>query len=153
MRTEVRPARTVDIGALCWLEDEARADVALRRGGPQLLADHARIGDRWSTLIGGQPPQVLLAMVDEVPVGYLVLEPVAPRGTARVQQIWVSPGAREVGLGDELLATAIEVARGAGATAIEAEALPGDRETKNLYERAGVTARKLVVWKVIGPKT
>jgi len=30
---------------------------------------------------------------------------------------------------------------------VEAEALPGDRETKNLYERAGITARNIVVSK------
>ena len=30
---------------------------------------------------------------------------------------------------------------------IEAVALPGDRETKNLFERAGLTARKITVYK------
>ena len=31
--------------------------------------------------------------------------------------------------------------------ALEGEALPGDRETKNLYERAGITARLITVSK------
>jgi hypothetical protein len=30
---------------------------------------------------------------------------------------------------------------------LEGTALPGDRDTKNLYERAGVVARKIVVSK------
>jgi ribosomal protein S18 acetylase RimI-like enzyme len=66
-------------------------------------------------------------------------------------QVWVSPDAREVGFGDDLLAAATDLARERGAVAIEAEALPGDRDTKNLYERAGITARKLVVWKALDP--
>ena len=76
---------------------------------------------------------------------------VAPAATARIEHVWVSPGAREIGFGDDLLAAATAIARTGGAVAIEAEALPGDRETKNLYERAGVTARKLVVWKALDP--
>ena len=66
---------------------------------------------------------------------------------ALVEQVYVTPEAREIGFGDDLLAAAIDTARRGGAVAIEAEALPGDRETKNLYERAGVTARKLVLSK------
>ena len=151
MQTEVRPARADDVAALRWLEDEARTDVATRRGGPQLLAEQPELGDEWATLVDGDPPRVLVGTIDGVPVGYLLLGPVATAATARVEQVWVSPGAREVGFGDDLLAAATEIARQGGAVAIEAEALPGDRDTKNLYERAGVTARKLVVWKALAP--
>ena len=149
MQTEVRPARPDDVAALRWLEEEARADVALRRGGPQLLADHPLIGDGWVDAVGTQPARVLIATIDDVAVGYLVLSPLVAGGTGRVQQVWVSPGAREVGFGDDLLLSAMQLARRAGAVAIEGEALPGDRETKNLYERAGVTARKIIVWKAL----
>jgi len=34
---------------------------------------------------------------------------------------------------------------------IEGEALPGDRETKNLYERARITARLIVVSSELEP--
>jgi GNAT superfamily N-acetyltransferase len=61
--------------------------------------------------------------------------------------VYVHPEAREVGLGDELLATAMAAARAAGCAALEGTALPGDRETKNLYERAGIVARLIVVSK------
>jgi ribosomal protein S18 acetylase RimI-like enzyme len=151
VQTEVRPARPDDVAALHWLEQEARTDVATRRGGLQLLAERPPLGDGWAELVGAAPPRVLVATIDDVAVGYLLLGPVAAAGTARVEQVWVSPGAREVGFGDDLLAMATDIAREAGAVAIEAEALPGDRDTKNLYERAGVTARKLVVWKAIDP--
>jgi len=39
--------------------------------------------------------------------------------------------------------------RAAGCAAIEGEALPGDRDVKNLYERAGITARLIVVSKAL----
>lgn len=134
-----------DEAGLRWLEQEARADVALRRGGPQLLADRPAIDDGWPAVIADGT--VLVAVIDEVPVGYLVLD--ARGSTAVVEQVYVTPEARDLGFGDGLLETAMDVARSAGATAIEAEALPGDRETKNLYERAGVTARKLTVWRLL----
>jgi ribosomal protein S18 acetylase RimI-like enzyme len=151
VQTEVRPARADDVAALRWLEQEARTDVVSRRGGPQLLAEQPVLADGWAELLDATPPRVLVATIDEVAVGYLLLGPVATAATVRVEQVWVSPGAREIGFGDDLLATATEIARAGGAVAIEAEALPGDRDTKNLYERAGVTARKLVVWKALNP--
>ena len=49
--------------------------------------------------------------------------------------------------GDELLARAVEATLAAGGDVIEGWALPGDRDTKNLFERGGVTARKLIVSK------
>ena len=55
--------------------------------------------------------------------------------------------ARELGFGDALVAAAMQWGREAGAELIEAETLPGDRNLKNLYERAGVTARLITVSK------
>lgn len=81
--------------------------------------------------------------IDDVVVAYLVLEIVDD--VAKVTDVYVDPGAREVGFGDELLAAALAAARSAGASVLEAEALPGDRDTKNLYERAGITARLITV--------
>ena len=64
---------------------------------------------------------------------------------ARVDQVYVTPEARELGFGDALLDAATAIAVEAGAHVIEGEALPGDRDTKNLYERAGITARLITV--------
>ncbi|MEY2957882.1 MAG: hypothetical protein RLZZ01_450 [Actinomycetota bacterium] len=86
---------------------------------------------------------IWVGVIDEVVVAYLVL---ARDGEiARVTDVYVTPWARELGFGDELLAAALTAARGAGAKVLEAEALPGDRDTKNLYERAGITARLITV--------
>ncbi len=65
----------------------------------------------------------------------------------RIDQVWVTPDARENGFGDALLELAIERARARGAQAVEGESLPGDRHTKNLYERAGIVARLITTYR------
>ena len=71
---------------------------------------------------------------------------------AHVDQVYVTPEARQLGFGDALLELAEGAGRAAGADFLEGHALPGDRETKNLYERAGITARLITVSRALsGP--
>ncbi len=136
----VRAAEPTDVRELARLEAEARTAVVDQRGGLRWLDEHPLTPD-WGTRIGTDV--VLVASLDGVPVGYLVLT-VADR-VAAVDQVWVTPGAREVGFGDALLEAALERARTAGCYVLEGTALPGDRNTKNLYERAGIVARLITV--------
>lgn len=64
---------------------------------------------------------------------------------AIVDALYVEPPAREVGIGEALLETVLAWARARGAHGIDARALPGQRELKNLYERFGLTARAIHV--------
>jgi GNAT superfamily N-acetyltransferase len=145
----VRRARGADAGALETLEAEARAALVDARGGVRWLEEHAVVGSGWATAV--ETGTVFVAVLSdsvaddgvEVLVGYLVL--VVDGGVARIDQVFVTPGARELGFGDALVEVATDAARAAGAVVIEGEALPGDRETKNLYERAGITARLITV--------
>lgn len=137
----VRDAVVDDATALAELEREARHMLTDRRGGQRWLATHPARGQRWDATIGRGG--VVVAHIDDVVVGYLALS--IDGVIARVDEVYVTPGAREVGFGDELLARAVVLARSAGAELLEGEALPGDRDTKNLYERAGITARLIVV--------
>lgn len=137
----VRQATPDDSLELLTLEQTARAALADQRGGARWLDEHPERGAGWSEIISATP--VFVAELDGVPVGYLVLQ--LDGELARVDEVYVLDGAREVGFGDELLARSIEAAREAGATVFEGQALPGDRMTKNLYERAGITARLIVV--------
>jgi GNAT superfamily N-acetyltransferase len=86
-----------------------------------------------------------LALPDEPGhvVGFLVLD--VDGAVAHVDEVYVTPDARELGFGDALLEAATEAARAAEARVLEGHALPGDRDTKNLYERAGITARLITV--------
>lgn len=144
----VRHAQPGDAAALRELESEARARLVTTRGGDRWLATHAEIGAAWPDAIG--TGGVFVATVETepepAPVGFLVatVRDEAERIVV-VEQVYVHPDARELGFGDALLAAAAEYGRASGATIIEAETLPGDREIKNLYERAGITARLIVV--------
>jgi L-amino acid N-acyltransferase YncA len=62
-----------------------------------------------------------------------------------VEQIYVEPGARSVGVGEAILDLLIVEATERGAIGIEALALPGDRATKNFFETHGMVARAIIV--------
>ena len=134
-----------DVQQLGLLEREARAAASEVRGGARWIEEHPAVGELWPDRCVGST--VLVAHIGAVLVGYLVLD--IDGDVARVDQVWVTPQARELGFGDELLAEAMRRARVGGARLIEGEALPGDRMTKNLYERAGIVARLIITSKLL----
>ena len=138
------PARPDDVTQLVLLEEEARAALADQRGGEQWLVEHPVIGSGWPERC--RDSDVYVAVIDDVVVGYLVAD-LGDDRVVRVDQVWVTPEARELGFGDQLLAVAIDAARSRGAVAVEGQALPGDRHTKNLYERAGIVARLITTFR------
>lgn len=138
---DVRPADAADVEQLSWLEHEARTTLVDQRGGTRWLATHAERGSGWGATISDL--DVVVAHIGEVLVGYIVLD--ARYDIATVEDVYVTPQARELGFGDALLAASIERARERGATHLEGQALPGDRNTKNLYERAAIKARLITV--------
>lgn len=142
----VRPASDADIDALHLLESEGRRAVQDQRGGARWLVEHPAVGAGWAARC--IDADVLVGHIDDVVIGYLVAELGADQ-IVRIDQVWVTPEARELGFGDELLATAIARARALGAVAVEGEALPGDRQTKNLYERAGIVARLITTFRTL----
>ena len=64
---------------------------------------------------------------------------------AEIAALYVLPDARGVGLGEALMDEVLAWAVGEGADAVDSVALPGDRVTKNFFERYGLTARALQV--------
>lgn len=138
------PSDADDVDQLIILELEARSALLDQRGGERWLAEHPEIADGWEERC--RSSDVLVAVIDAVVVGYLI-STVDPDAVIRVDQVWVTPEARELGFGDELLATAIATGRSRGGRAVEGQALPGDRHTKNLYERAGIVARLITTFR------
>jgi ribosomal protein S18 acetylase RimI-like enzyme len=133
-----------DVAQLELLEREAREALVGQRGGDRWLVEHPPIGAEWSERCSST--DVWIAHIDDVVVGYMVAELGADL-IVRIDQVWVTPMAREVGFGDALLEQAIGSARERGAIAVEGESLPGDRQTKNLYERAGIVARLITTYR------
>jgi GNAT superfamily N-acetyltransferase len=138
---EVRRAEPADADQLRFLESVARRALVDQRGGQRWLATNPERGTSWEGVIASS--SVFVAYIDAVVVGYLVA---TRRGDVlEVDEVFVLEEARELGFGDELLAAALADGRASGMRLLEAEALPGDRNTKNLYERAGIKARLITV--------
>ena len=147
----VRPATADDIDALNRLQDMARLGLTDVRGGQLRLRECEVITD-WPSLLADGHTFVLVGTLLDIVLGYMVLliRPEIDRGL--IIHAFVEEGARELGLGDTMVEHAIAHVREAKLSGIEAVALPGDRETKNLYERAGLTARKITVYKTLAPR-
>jgi GNAT superfamily N-acetyltransferase len=141
----IRSAGPDDLAMIIELDATAREVVVSQRGGRNWLVEHApaRLLDSDELIIHSW-----VGTVDDHVVGFLrcTLEDVPQHGlVCSVERVFVDANARELGFGDALLQHAIEHATNLGCVAIEGNALPGDRETKNLYERAGIVARKIIV--------
>jgi ribosomal protein S18 acetylase RimI-like enzyme len=96
---------------------------------------------------------VLVGCIDDVVVGYLLvrLTPLGDLGTVgQIDGLYVEPGARDVGVGEAMMVDALAWCDAEGCTGVDAVALPGDRATKNFFERFGLTARAIVVHRSFG---
>jgi ribosomal protein S18 acetylase RimI-like enzyme len=146
----VRRAVGADVEVLQELECAARAGIDDARGGRPLLDSSPAVGNHWSERISDDDTIVLVALIDEVPVGYLEVVSPLDDEIAQIRQIFVHPGAREIGLGELLVETTAAMCAQRGNRRLDAHALPGDRETKNLFERLGMTARLITVSRALG---
>ena len=70
-------------------------------------------------------------------------------GVWHISHVFVEPEAREVGIGDALVRHVIDALAKLGARWIGAQALPGDRAMKNLFERHGLVAQTITVGRAI----
>ncbi|MCU1396827.1 MAG: hypothetical protein JWM34_5255 [Ilumatobacteraceae bacterium] len=148
MEPVVRLATADDIEALDWLQGLARDGLRDVRGGALLLEESEIITD-WPAVLSATDRVVFVGMLLGVVLSYMVvaLRPDVDRGI--IVHAFVEEGARELGLGDTMVEHAIDAIRAADLHGIEGTALPGDRDTKNLFERAGITARKITVYKAL----
>jgi len=145
-----RPAELNDLLDLSHLLVEATAEMATQRGGEALIASFRRSQTPSDTLelaITNPNAMVWCGVWEGAVVGYsiAVSSKEDDSDIVTITDLYTTPEARDVGIGEVLLEAAIAWAIAIGAVAIDAQALPGARESKNLYERLGLTARLITV--------
>lgn len=147
----VRPARPDDLAHLARLVDAAQAAVAGWRGGAALIAGSPASVDPAAAILAehADPDHLVLAgTLDDAIVG-VGIGRIDGRGlggpTGIVSCCYVEPPARGVGVGEALALGLLAWFSERGCTAVDAPALPGDRSTKQLFERLGFSARLLVL--------
>lgn len=147
MQVFTRRASESDCEVLENLESEARANLDHFRGGIRLGDEFELFGKRWASVIADSSTNTFVAGVDETVMGYLVakLGQAKSGKIATIEQVFVTKDARNIGIGDALVSATIAWARAESLVALDGFALPGDRETKNLFERSGLVARLITV--------
>jgi len=129
LRGELRQER----GGLLWATRESRPDPIEAAIGSLLERDDAR---------------VLVGTYDHAVVGYGTAWIDELRDGTRlgvIDEIYVEPEARGVGVGESLVTRLVAFCRDAGCVGVDATALPGHRHAKNFFMRAGFSARLLVM--------
>ena len=151
-----RSATAADLDALAALVDEAAAEKRSQKGGELWWRRERRQGHAaadLAALLGSPDHEVAVGTIDGAAVGYGVVrrERLADGGLLGViEDIYVDPGARAVGVGEALMEHLLAWCRGQGCFGVDSLALPGDRSTKNFFESFGLVARAIVVHRPLG---
>ena len=151
-----RAAVSSDVDRVVELAAALRAELVEMRGGSLWAATRAthmdvapaRAARHYAELAEGAGTTLVVGTIDGVVVGY---------GTARVEvlgdgrrvatidEVYVEPGAREVGVGEVVLDALGAWAAAEHCDGVDAFALPGHRAAKNFFEAHGFRARLLVM--------
>jgi len=146
-----RPATLDDVDRLAELAAEAVEEQLPSRGGELWASREARALPADAALrdaVADPDHLVLVGTFDGMPAGYATarVEPLRD-GTllAVLDDLYVEAAVREVGVGEALMDEVVRWARQRGCRGVDALALPGNRATKNFFERFGLVARAIVV--------
>lgn len=150
MSATARPAQETDVPQLIELFTAAESEMRTQRGGAAFLAsrrEFAEVSDEILGALNDSETMVWCGTWDLAVVGYAIasVSEEDDQSIVTVRDIYTTPEAREVGVGEVLLEAAIAWAIASDAAAIDGYALPGARASKNLYERLGLTARLITV--------
>ena len=104
--------------------------------------------DRLAELVADPEAFVVVGTWEDAVVGYgwarrVVRQDGSP--IARIDELFVTPEARSIGVGESLLGALMKWAREQGLVAVDAFVLPGHREAKNFFETFKMTAHALIV--------
>lgn len=149
-----REASADDLQVVVELLNAAIAETPSDRAGhlygfPRRFADSA---NRVRLAFESSDQAVLVGALDDVIVGFALcyIDQDLPGGPlAVIEELYVQPEAREVGVGESLINACVTWAREMNCVGIEADVQPGARSAKNLGERFGFTARSIRLHKRI----
>ncbi|CAN5201986.1 hypothetical protein BH18ACT4_BH18ACT4_14680 [soil metagenome] len=153
---EARPATDADLGWLAELARHAIPELASTKGGRVWARREARLESVDSSLAAAMSDDdqlVLAGTLDGVIVGYAAVRIERLRDGGRlgvVDDIYVEPDGRGVGLGEVLMDAIVTWCEERGCIGVDALALPGNRATKNFFEAFGLVARAIVVHRPLG---
>ena len=145
------------LDVLADLAEEAIAEQVDARGGWVWSRREVRTRPlRESLRIALDDPDqaVWVGLIDGTPVGYAaVAVELLQSGDAlgRVTDLYVTTGARDVGVGEELIGEVLQWCERRACVGVDSLALPGNRATKNFFETFGFTARLLVLHRRLAP--
>ena len=114
MQIFTRKGSATDSEVLQALELEARSSLDTFRGGNRMGDDLALVGEGWSREVGNSEVVVFVGGVDKVVMGYLLARRGAVKSgaIATIEQVFVTKDARNFGIGDALITSSIEWAKG-----------------------------------------
>ena len=146
-----RTAVEADIPQVVALAGAAAAEKLGQKGGTLWARREARPAPQEAALRSAwESPEheVAVGTLDGVVVGYGVVRAETLRDGGLlgvIEDIYVDPGARAVGVGETLMNHLIDWCCDRGCFGVDSLALPGDRDTKNFFESFGLVARAIVV--------
>ena len=146
-----RVATEADIDVVADLVAAALDSIAEQRGGNLWTNREARslpATESVAHAVANSDHRVIVGLLDQQVVGYAMvrLETLADDTVLGVvDDLFVLPEAREVGVGEEVMNQILEWVAEKGCRGIDAAALPGDRQTKNFFESNGLVARAILV--------
>lgn len=141
-----RRAVEADVPVLTQLLADAVAELTPMRGGRLWHAGRDAVD--FAREIADDDRLVLAGTIDDTVVGYTRARVVGLAGGVRlgvIDDLFVEPGAREVGVGEAMMSDVLAWCRERGSTGVDAVALPGHRSAKNFFEESGFTARLLLM--------
>ena len=148
-----RAATIDDLPAMVDLARALRAELRAMRGGALWELRDARpepFDDAFRSLLASEDACLVVGTIDEAVIGYAAVELETLRDGTRlgvITELFVDPEARGVGVGEAIAERLVAFCTEARCVGIDANALPGHRDTKNFFERTGFTARSLTMHK------
>ena len=146
-----RPADSADIDVVAALVEQATVEIEPHRGGAVWARREARVrpaADGLHQALIDEAQLLVVGTIDDSVVGYAVTHREELHDEtllAVVDDIYVLPDARGVGVGEAMLDLCLEWATSGGCIGLDSLALPGDRQTKNFFESFGLVARAIIV--------